>query len=470
MNTTTSPNSMMSLLMSLGGTLGERMDLSRLELSADGASGATDFSSLLEKLTASEDGSASLGALFQLEDGSLNGQMLPPGFALKGNGLPSEFAAATEDMSEEDLNQLLAHIADPPQVSVSLAPVAVQGTPAQMSAQITDDKVMLTEDAGTESGPDYELYQGKEALMNAGQGEGRGVVNALTAELRRMAQAKEAGSDYQGELNKPGQVQQQLQQYVQDRRADALDAQSLPDQSIDDAELNGLILSDGASEDPDFLQMQRDRMNMGSTSGMFQQNDNGLTAAQQVLAGADAAAVKQETREQADAIAELTDADEMLAEDNFQERLQNQLNDKMRLGEDRREWGPALGARVLTMVADDIQQARIHLDPPELGSLEIKLQVHQDQTSVQIHASNHQVRDVLEASAQRLRDALSERGLELAGFDVQTGGGREQQSGSGSQSGGQGGSDGLLAVDSAVDEAPAQSQKTSEMSLLDTFA
>ena len=468
MNTTTSPNSMMSLLMSLGGTLGDRMDLSRLELSADGASGATDFSSLLEKLTASEDGSASLGALFQMEDGSLNGQMLPPGFALKGNGLPSELVTATEGMSEDDLNQLLSHMSDPPELSVSLAPVAAQATPAQLSAQITDNSQLVNGESQTTT--DYELYQGKEAVMNAGQGEGRGVVNALTAELRRMAQAKEAGSDYQGELNKPGQVQQQLQQYVQDRRADALDAQSLPDQSIDDAELNGLILSDGASEDPDFLQMQRDRMNMGSTSGMFQQNDNGLTAAQQVLAGADAAAVKQETREQADAIAELTDADEMLAEDNFQERLQNQLNDKMRLGEDRREWGPALGARVLTMVADDIQQAKIHLDPPELGSLEIKLQVHQDQTSVQIHASNHQVRDVLEASAQRLRDALSERGLELAGFDVQTGGGREQQSGSGSQSGGQGGSDGLLAVDSAVDEAPAQSQKTSEMSLLDTFA
>ena len=169
-------------------------------------------------------------------------------------------------------------------------------------------------------------------------------------------------------------------------------------------------------------------------------------------------------------MAELTDADEVLLDDGVQETLQQQLNDKMRFGEDRKEWGTTLGARVLTMVADDVQQARIHLDPPELGSLEIKLQVNQDQTSVQIQASNHQVRDVLEASAQRLRDALNSQGMELAGFDVQTGA-QGQQSGSdssGQQQGFEG--DGVIAQEASEETSQTQRSQASELNLLDTFA
>lgn len=478
MHTTNTPNSMMSLLMSLGRTLGDNLDLSRLELSTDGASGSTDFSSLLEKLTSADDGSAALEGLFQSVDGKPDGQMLPQGLALAGNGLPSEFGTLAEGMSADDLNQLLAQISDPLQMDVSINPEAgLTMTASQVSAQVTSPAVMLDKDGAAYGRPDgrteagFELSEGKEALLNAGRGEGRGEVSTLNAELRRMAQAREAGSDYAGELNKPGQVQQQLQQYVQDRQANALEAQSLTDQGIDDAHLNGLALeTEAVNDSPDFLQMQRDRPGTAMNAAMLQQNDNGLTPAQQVLASADGAAVRQEAREAAAAMSELTDADEVVLDDGFQEKLQQQLNDKMRFGEDRREWGTTLGARVLTMVADDVQQARIHLDPPELGSLEIKLQVNQDQTSVQIQASNHQVRDVLEASAQRLRDALNSQGMELAGFDVQTGA-QGQQSG-GDSSGQQQGfdSDGMLAQEVADDAAQSSQNQASELNLLDTFA
>ena len=142
--------------------------------------------------------------------------------------------------------------------------------------------------------------------------------------------------------------------------------------------------------------------------------------------------------------------------------------DKLEFGQDRREWGGALGARIMTMVAEEVQQARIQLDPPELGSLEIKLHVSQDQASVQVQAQHAHVREVLEANAHRLRDALAAQGIVLDGFDVSErgqGGADSGQSGDGADA--QGGDDWL--ADDALTEDRPQPQVSSN-NLLDTFA
>lgn len=143
--------------------------------------------------------------------------------------------------------------------------------------------------------------------------------------------------------------------------------------------------------------------------------------------------------------------------------------DKLEFGQDRREWGGALGARIMTMVADDVQKARIQLDPPELGSLEIKLHVSQDQATVQVQAQHAHVRDVLEANAQRLRDALAAQGMTLAGFDVSERG--QGGSGSGQSGNGQGAS--TAAGDWVAEDSPTEDKPQPQMSrhnLLDTFA
>lgn len=153
---------------------------------------------------------------------------------------------------------------------------------------------------------------------------------------------------------------------------------------------------------------------------------------------------------------------------------QQQLTDnkeRLEFGRDKERWAPAMGSRILTMVADNVQQAEIHLDPPELGSLEIKLQVNQDQASVQIQAQNPQVRDVLEANAQRLREALAEQGLELAGFDVS-----QQQANQEGQSQGDGqGTDDHAAAEATVLAAGESAGETvspaqESRSLLDAYA
>lgn len=93
----------------------------------------------------------------------------------------------------------------------------------------------------------------------------------------------------------------------------------------------------------------------------------------------------------------------------------------LKLTKGQQAWGDALTERISMNAAKDIKQVTIHLDPPELGSLELKLQVKDDQqTQVIVHVQNPQVKEALESSAQRLRDMLANQGLELSEFDVQT--------------------------------------------------
>ena len=100
----------------------------------------------------------------------------------------------------------------------------------------------------------------------------------------------------------------------------------------------------------------------------------------------------------------------------------------LKLTKGQQAWGDALSERISMNAAKNIKQVTIHLDPPELGSLELKMIIKDDQqTQVQVQVSNPQVKEALESSAHRLREMLASEGLELAEFDVHTG--AEQQAG-----------------------------------------
>lgn len=158
------------------------------------------------------------------------------------------------------------------------------------------------------------------------------------------------------------------------------------------------------------------------------------------------------------------------------ERKQDEQTLKLTKGQ--QAWGDALTERISMNAAKDIKQVTIHLDPPELGSLELKMQVKDDQqTQVQVVVQNHQVKEALESSAQRLRDMLANQGLNLSEFDVQTGSGQGQGQ-EGQQKGelegndrlaqaGQQDSDGLMADG---DEITLDINLPKNNNLLDTFA
>lgn len=81
-------------------------------------------------------------------------------------------------------------------------------------------------------------------------------------------------------------------------------------------------------------------------------------------------------------------------------------------------WDQAMGERVTWMARSNIQEAQVQLNPRELGPIEIKITLKQDQAHVQFVAHHATTREALEAAMPRLRDMLNESGLNLAQSDV----------------------------------------------------
>lgn len=84
---------------------------------------------------------------------------------------------------------------------------------------------------------------------------------------------------------------------------------------------------------------------------------------------------------------------------------QNQMQEMIQ------RFSPVMKQQLVTMVSQGIQQAEIRLDPPELGHMLVKVQVHGDQTQVQFHVTQSQTRDVVEQAIPRLRELLQESTL-----------------------------------------------------------
>ncbi len=82
------------------------------------------------------------------------------------------------------------------------------------------------------------------------------------------------------------------------------------------------------------------------------------------------------------------------------------------------QWSQALGERLHWMVSQQLQSAEIRLDPPELGSLDVKVVVNKDHATVHFVTHNPQVRDALETATPRLREMFADAGLNLGDVNV----------------------------------------------------
>jgi len=81
-------------------------------------------------------------------------------------------------------------------------------------------------------------------------------------------------------------------------------------------------------------------------------------------------------------------------------------------------WDQALGERIQWMVNRNIQGAQIKLNPAQLGPMEVRIQVHNDQASIQFSSAHSVVREALEAALPRLRDMFDASAVELVDVDV----------------------------------------------------
>lgn len=81
-------------------------------------------------------------------------------------------------------------------------------------------------------------------------------------------------------------------------------------------------------------------------------------------------------------------------------------------------WDQALGERVQWMVGQRVQSAHIRLNPENLGPMEVRLNMSNDQASVQFVSAHGVVREALDAAIPRLRDMLEASGVQLLDVNI----------------------------------------------------
>ncbi len=83
-----------------------------------------------------------------------------------------------------------------------------------------------------------------------------------------------------------------------------------------------------------------------------------------------------------------------------------------------REFGAEVGNRLVWMATHNHQVAELRIEPPQLGPVEVRLSLANDQASLSIASPHAAVRDAIQASLPRLQDMLQGLGITLANVSV----------------------------------------------------
>jgi len=89
----------------------------------------------------------------------------------------------------------------------------------------------------------------------------------------------------------------------------------------------------------------------------------------------------------------------------------------------------ALGDRLQIQVKNQIQHATIRLDPPDMGKIDIALQVDNGRVQVQINASHAEVYRALQQTSNDLRQSLTEQNFVQVNVQVSSQSGQQQSKG-----------------------------------------
>jgi flagellar hook-length control protein FliK len=91
-------------------------------------------------------------------------------------------------------------------------------------------------------------------------------------------------------------------------------------------------------------------------------------------------------------------------------------------------WDQQLGQKVVWMVAGGVQSASLTLNPPDLGPLQVVLSISNDEAIASFTSAQPEVRQALEAALPKLREMMSEAGINLGNASVSGGMSDQSQS------------------------------------------
>ena len=130
------------------------------------------------------------------------------------------------------------------------------------------------------------------------------------------------------------------------------------------------------------------------------------------------------------------------------------------------QWQNELGDRVHLMSRQNEGRAELVLTPPQLGRIEVTLNVNGDQASALFVSANPEVRAALEGAMDRLREVLANSGISLGQAQV----GAESSGQSAHGESGNGRQGGQMAGNNGTDAVAATAWTRHSNNMLDVFA
>ncbi|MEP6547053.1 MAG: flagellar hook-length control protein FliK [Gammaproteobacteria bacterium] len=91
---------------------------------------------------------------------------------------------------------------------------------------------------------------------------------------------------------------------------------------------------------------------------------------------------------------------------------------KLAAGVDTPEFGQGLADRVSWMVDNNLSSAKLQINPPQLGPIEVRISVQGDHAQVWLASHSAVTRDALESSSPKLREMLGSQGFGQVSVDI----------------------------------------------------
>lgn len=96
-------------------------------------------------------------------------------------------------------------------------------------------------------------------------------------------------------------------------------------------------------------------------------------------------------------------------------------------------WATDLGQKVVWLASNEKQSAQLTLNPPQMGPIEVSVDVDKGNASVSFVSANAEVREALETALPRLREMFASAGIELGQTNVGAQSFSQQQAWNGEQ-------------------------------------
>jgi flagellar hook-length control protein FliK len=131
-------------------------------------------------------------------------------------------------------------------------------------------------------------------------------------------------------------------------------------------------------------------------------------------------------------------------------------------------WGDSFSERVVWITGQNVHAAEIHIEPPQLGPIEVRVSITNDQANLMFTAPHAVARDAIQTSLPRLQEMLIDSGLTLGNVSVGAHTPGERQPGYRDGNNASGSGDAVAAIDSASTQSVSRLQH--KLGLVDLFA